>query len=925
MPQFQTIKAVLNGGEMSPLMDGRTDSEKYSTGCRLLENFLPRSYGGVFKRPGTQFKLSDSHVQDVVRTIAWKRSTEVNYILGFKVNAIKVWDASDFSLVTTLTTTYTETEIRALHYCQLNDIMHLTVGTKHPAVITRANDGTWSIIDTPFQFAPALDPPSDAVTMKLVLDGPDWVSGTSYAVGDFVVRNGVLYRCKTSNSNVTFTSGNWDNAFYLRSWNVEADYFAGNVVEYFNTNYFCITNHTSSSANRPGTGAQWVAIPYTDYRLIASSSTFTADDVGSIWLLSPGSDNRVASEVIKDDTGTVTTGSVFIQGGYIARTDWAAGNSPKLTTIKLQESLDRMNFTTVREWYISGGNEGKISYTAEAPNTGAWYRFVSVKVSTSGNGTGSMTIEPISGKLDIPFKIESYTSATQVKGIPKLAVESVIPNEVLGDAFPVWRKAAFSVTNGFPRTVGFHDNRLWFAGTMLYPTRLWASQIDDFYTFLVGSLDTSGIDITLAATEANDIQWISSFKRTLVIGTAGEEWTLDSGEQDGVMTPANARARRWSRYGSTSLQPVLAGDGLLWLTRDRRLREFAYVFEKDGYSAPDMSLLAEHIPNHRGRVIEMNYTQSPDSIVWLTYAGGEVAGFSYDRENNVTAWHRHTFGDDYDGTRRDCESICVVYSGSSSAGDTLVLLIEKDGDFSLETINGGAMIVALTSADPSYQGTAGIVSPACFCDAWKSVTGTFNPSSGLTTFNLGSSIYNDLPVVISNSDTAATILNADGSPKEFTAGGSVVTVTGDYSGSHIVGIPYSAWAMPNRIELQLQDGSSQMRKWRINSVALRLFQSKHGNICIRPTITNNNLTMDWSGATAVDYVDMDENLYNSFTLWAYSGSTFAHKSGQTKMQMFNGPWDGSADITIGSRHPLPFNLLAMILKIEIGDNSSAGT
>jgi hypothetical protein len=116
-----------------------------------------------------------------------------------------------------------------------------------------------------------------------------------------------------------------------------------------------------------------------------------------------------------------------------------------------------------------------------------------------------------------------------------------------------------------------------------------------------------------------------------------------------------------------------------------------------------------------------------------------------------------------------------------------------------------------------------------------------------------------------------------------------------------------------------------MRKWRINSVAFRLFQSKYGNICIRPTVTDQRLTMDWSDATAVDYTDMDENIFNSWTVWNTNVSTFAHKSGQTKMQMFNGPWDDSADITIGSRHPLPFNLLSMILKIEIGDNSSAGT
>lgn len=45
----------LNGGEFSPLIDARSDIEKYSSGCRKLENFLPRIYGAIERRPGTKF------------------------------------------------------------------------------------------------------------------------------------------------------------------------------------------------------------------------------------------------------------------------------------------------------------------------------------------------------------------------------------------------------------------------------------------------------------------------------------------------------------------------------------------------------------------------------------------------------------------------------------------------------------------------------------------------------------------------------------------------------------------------------------------------------------------------------------------------------------------------------------------------------
>ncbi len=45
----------LNGGEYTPLIDARADVEKYKSGCRKLENFIPRIYGVIERRPGTKF------------------------------------------------------------------------------------------------------------------------------------------------------------------------------------------------------------------------------------------------------------------------------------------------------------------------------------------------------------------------------------------------------------------------------------------------------------------------------------------------------------------------------------------------------------------------------------------------------------------------------------------------------------------------------------------------------------------------------------------------------------------------------------------------------------------------------------------------------------------------------------------------------
>lgn len=50
------VKHILSfaSGEISPLLDGRTDIPKYAGACRRLENFIPTPQGGLLKRPGLQ-------------------------------------------------------------------------------------------------------------------------------------------------------------------------------------------------------------------------------------------------------------------------------------------------------------------------------------------------------------------------------------------------------------------------------------------------------------------------------------------------------------------------------------------------------------------------------------------------------------------------------------------------------------------------------------------------------------------------------------------------------------------------------------------------------------------------------------------------------------------------------------------------------
>lgn len=51
---------------------------------------------------------------------------------------------------------------------------------------------------------------NDCVLQKEDYGASKWVSGTTYKVDDIVVYNEIIYKCKTANSNTTFTESNWE-------------------------------------------------------------------------------------------------------------------------------------------------------------------------------------------------------------------------------------------------------------------------------------------------------------------------------------------------------------------------------------------------------------------------------------------------------------------------------------------------------------------------------------------------------------------------------------------------------------------------------------------------------------------------------------------------------------------------------------------
>jgi hypothetical protein len=242
-------------------------------------------------------------------------------------------------------------------------------------------------------------------------------------------------------------------------------------------------------------------------------------------------------------------------------------------------------------------------------------------------------------------------------------------------AIAAWQLGAFSETTGHASCVTFFEQRLVFAGTTNQPQTIFFSQSGDYENMdanIGGTVaDNDAIIYTIASNQVNAIRFMTA-TRTLIIGTAGGEFSVSGGGVDSAITPTNILIKKQSNHGSANIDAISVGNVILFLQRaKRKIRELAYNYDVDGYVAPDLTILAEHITV--GGLTQLSYQQEPNQIIWGVRGDGELIGLTYQREQEVIAWHRHIFGG------RFGDATITVTDYANIATGTRLLLTKSDG------------------------------------------------------------------------------------------------------------------------------------------------------------------------------------------------------------------------------------------------------
>ena len=742
MPFSQLIPSF-NAGELSPYLAARSDIEKYASGCKTLENFIIMPYGGAYRRPGTEYLGAAKEADKICILIGFNFSTTTSFILEAGETYIRFWmdgalveDPASPGNPLEVSTPYMESELREIQFIQINDVMFFVHPSHAPQKLSRLADNDWTFLEIV----------------------PDWPALLDENITDIKIAASA-----TTGNGITLTAT-------APAWASTTAYTKGQYRQNGGSIYVATVDHTSTASFATDlANGKWKL-----------HSQFTTESIGSYYQLGH---SRTGSTISHPITADGSSSSVAVLGDweFVTYGTWTA-------TVLIERSLDNgSNWETVREYKSEGDRNVSATGTEE---TESLLR-ITVDDWVSGSSNPRAQLELRDSREYGFAKITGYTSA-------RVVTASVKNSFYATTATKIWSEGAWSDIQGYPRTVSLHEQRIYYGGTRKRPQSIWGSNTDDFENFRIGTNDDSGLFFSLSSQEANPIQWMTS-QDQLLIGTAGDEWTLGSTTTDSPITPSNVRAARQSSYGSKYFRALVVNDVILFVQRQgRKVRELVYQFEKDGWVAPDLTVLAEHVT--KGEILQAAFQQQPDAIYWTITGQGQLVGMTYEREQNVVGWHRHT-------TQGEFESVATIYGASGQ--DEVWFSVKRE-------INGNTVrYIERFKVDNREQYEEANKPYWWYLDCAKRTIN--DPASAVITG-------------LDHLEGETVEILADGavSPDRVVSGGEITL----QSAASVVlcGLPYTSTLEPMNLEMVLRSGSTKGDKKRIFRADVSIYKSLGGEV-----------------------------------------------------------------------------------------------
>jgi hypothetical protein len=425
-----------------------------------------------------------------------------------------------------------------------------------------------------------------------------------------------------------------------------------------------------------------------------------------------------------------------------------------------------LSFTNPSATLTPSGVTGNVTLTAGSA------------VFSSGNVNQYINADP-QGRV----RITKFVSTTVVEGItdfPFFNTSAIASGswEIESGYEDVW-----SSGKGWPRTVSFHEGRLYFGGSKSRPSTVWGSKIGLFFDFKPSEyLDDDAVEATLDTNQLNVIVDLIS-GRDLQVFTTGAEFYVPQVGTDPI-TPITFTFKAVSKNGTkpgTRVQSLESGS--LFIQRQgKALNEFLFSDTQLTYISQRISLLSGHLLKGPSRLAlrRATSTDEGDLLMMTNTNDGSMAVYSVLRSQDVIAPSEFITDGEFLDVNVDVTDIYTIVKRVFNGTTRYFLELFSNDRFTDCAFTGGA-----------------------------SSTATSLPH-----------IAKSLNVI------------TDGVPQsnETVSGGGSVTFDRPSTTSYEVGLPFTVTLKTMPVEVKLQSGSRIGFKKRIVEVNAVVNQTQHLNI-----------------------------------------------------------------------------------------------
>lgn len=726
-----------------------------------------------------------------------------------------------------------ETDIYFITPCEINDVVYLAHDQYPPYSLTRFTDTSWKSVQVPFLTPALLDqnatdtvltPSALRGTITLTASAPAWISANYYQIGNSVQVTGQIYICTQANvSGLTFA----------------ADQLLG----------------------------YWSA-----------TSIFNVQHIGSTWQLAALRDSAYIEYDGVAATGFSAGTSSTIQclGSWEVHTYgvWDAD-------IAIQRSLDGgITWNTVRK--VTGRSDRNVDITGIAAVV-AVYRIVvsnTHAIINAGATNPRVVFECVNAFLYGLVQITAWTSVNQVTGtvITQLSdTNALAPQWVSGQAYTAgtavsynfvgytainnitsttppsqdttnwaytapggtefWSEAAWSNYRGFPRAVTSFQQRLIYGGSGFESQRIWGTVTNDIENFALGdqTLATDSFAFDLNAPGRGPISWLIA-QTDLFVGFSGAEWVVNSGANTtstsgtATITPSSVNAVEHSTWGSSiRVRPFIAGDAVMYTQRQgTSLRQMTFSIYTNKYMSQDLTSLSDHL--FSSGIAQMGYQNRwrKQSVIWAVMKQGTLCGMTYEIDQEVFGWHRHTTGyGQVDPTGavivndNGFESVAVI-EGQSLNDDEVWVVANR--------MIGGVQTRFIERINPANWEETFVGSPlppsanpffAYYVDC--GISGFIGSGNGFV-FGIRWLVGRYVVGLVDGIAFGPTLVDASGT---VTLPSTVNQSTSAYV---VVGLPISYAGQPMRIDADPRAGNTQGLNKTISDIYVRVYNSMGGSV-----------------------------------------------------------------------------------------------